>query len=164
MKQLNLLGFDSATTMISQRLSISSQIATLDANIPRSMSDIKFAVRNEYIIARYQEHALLAVLASATGAMPVEQDQQIEYSALDREAQALRDQLQVLFNRYNQVSAATNIQSGTIVPLVSAIVPTLLYALNPIGAILVKYRADAAGEDYKHQYSYYQYAKRSEPS
>ncbi len=107
-----------------------AQIETLDRQIEQSGNDIKAAARTEYTVARNQELALQAELASATGATMAEQDRQVEYGVLEREAQALRDQLQTLLNRFNQVSSATNVQSGTVNLLDHAIVPASPYSPN----------------------------------
>jgi len=111
-----------------QIIDLRAQIATLDAEIERSMANIKAAVRNEFTVAQNQEQALVEELNLVAGATLVEQDRQVEFSVLEREAQALRDQLQALLTRFNQVSTATNIQTGLINPLDSAAVPTSPYA------------------------------------
>jgi len=115
---------DNFPAVVTQR----AQIAALDAQISRSMGNIKAALRNEYVIKRNQERALRAELDTATGNTLVEQDRQIEYSALDREAQALRDQLQALLARFNQLGTPSDVQSSTINQLDTAIVPQAPYA------------------------------------
>ncbi|MCK0127197.1 polysaccharide biosynthesis tyrosine autokinase [Erythrobacter sp. F6033] len=107
---------------------LSAQIASLDARIQQSSDEIKAAVRNAYIVARNQEQALQRELNSATGSTLAEQDLQVQYSVLEREAQALRDQLQALLARFNEVSTAANVQSGMINPLDTAVVPSSPYA------------------------------------
>lgn len=111
-----------------QVVSTLAQIETLDQQIEQTSADIKSAIRNEYVVARNQEEALQAQLGAATGDTLQEQDQQVEYSVLEREAQALRDQLQALLNRFNQVSTASTVQTGTIIPLDSAVQPGAPYA------------------------------------
>lgn len=105
-----------------------AQIETLDRQIEQSGADVKAAARTEYLVARNQEQALEQELASVTGSTLAEQDRQVEYSVLEREAQALRDQLQALLNRFNQVSTAANVRTGTIIPLDPAVVPQAPYA------------------------------------
>ncbi len=100
-----------------------SQIALLDAQIGRSSSDIKATVRNQFLVAQRQEQALEAELAALTGDRLVEQDQQVELTVLEREAQALRDQLKSLLDRYNQLNSAASFDSGTITKIDSAMVP-----------------------------------------
>ena len=100
-----------------------SQIALLDAQIGRSSSDIKATVRNQFLVAQRQEQALEAELAGLTGDRLVEQDQQVELGVLEREAQALRDQLKSLLDRYNQLNSAASFDSGTITKIDAAMVP-----------------------------------------
>ena len=107
-----------------------AQIKLLDAQIERSSGDIKATVRNAFLVAQRQEQALQAELAALTGDRLVEQDQQVELSVLEREAQALRDQLKSLLDRYNQINSAANIDPGTITKIDSAIVPTSPFAPN----------------------------------
>ncbi|MBV7258270.1 GumC family protein [Erythrobacter crassostreae] len=124
------------------------QISALDAQIDQSSGAIKAAVRNAYIVARNQEQALQRELNSATGDTLAEQDRQVQYSVLEREAQALRDQLQALLTRFNEVSTAANVQSGLINPLDMAVVPGSPYApslMRNLGLSLVLGAAFAAG-------------------
>jgi capsular exopolysaccharide synthesis family protein len=107
-----------------------AQIEIIDGQIERSGADIKSLVRSEFIVARNQERALEAELASVTGETLEEQDLRVQYGVLERETQALRDQLKVLLDRYNQVSSAANIQSGKVVKLDSATVPRAPYEPN----------------------------------
>jgi polysaccharide biosynthesis transport protein len=107
-----------------------SQIEVLDSQIERSSADIKSQIRNEFVIARNQEQALEAELSLVTGDTLVEQDMRVQYGVLEREAQALRDQLKVLLDRYNQVDSAANVQTGAVTKLDSATVPVAPYEPN----------------------------------
>lgn len=107
-----------------------AQLEIIDGQIERSSADIKALVRNEYTVARNQEQALEAELASVTGDTLAEQDLRVQYGVLEREAQALRDQLKVLLDRYNQVDSASNVKSGAVTKLDSATVPGAPYAPN----------------------------------
>lgn len=107
-----------------------SQIALLDAQIGRSSSDIKSTVRNQFLVAQRQQEALEAELATLTGERLVEQDQQVELTVLEREAQALRDQLKSLLDRYNQLNSAASFDSGTITKIDTAIVPDEPFSPN----------------------------------
>ncbi len=111
-----------------QIVNVKAQIATLDRQIEQSSADIKATVRNEYVVARNQEQALQRELNALTGETMAEQDQQVQYSVLEREAQALRDQLKVLLDRYNTVSTAANVDAGTLSKLDPATVPGGPYA------------------------------------
>jgi len=107
-----------------------AQIEVLDGQIERSSADIKATVHNNFIIAQNQEAALKGELASVTGDRMVEQDKQVEYGALDREAQALRDQLKTLLDRYNQINSAANMENSSVAKLDSAIVPSAPFSPN----------------------------------
>ncbi len=104
------------------------QISILDEQIGRTAAEIKAGIRNNYIVARNQEQALTGELNSLTGDTLAEQDQQVQLSVLEREAQALRDQLQSLLARYNQLSSATNVDTGAFTKLDNATVPQTPYA------------------------------------
>ncbi|MFW5634330.1 MAG: GumC family protein [Erythrobacter sp.] len=103
---------------------IKSRIALLDEEIDRAARDIKDAIRSEYDIARRQEAALRAELNAVTEDALVEQDETIRYDELQREASSLRLQLNALLERYNSLTTAANVQSGSITPLDRATVPT----------------------------------------
>jgi Uncharacterized protein involved in exopolysaccharide biosynthesis len=125
-----------------------AQVKVLDAQIERSSKDIKASARSQFLVAQSQQNALEAELASLTGNRLVEQDQQVELSVLEREAQALRDQLRILLDRYNTVNSAANVDPGTVSLIDSAIVPGSPYAPNiprTMGLALVLGIALAAG-------------------
>jgi uncharacterized protein involved in exopolysaccharide biosynthesis len=84
-----------------------AQIEIIDGQIERSGADIKSLVRSEFIVARNQERALEAELASVTGETLEEQDLRVQYGVLERETQALRDQLKVLLDRYRSAVRPT---------------------------------------------------------
>jgi len=109
---------------------LQAQIAILNEQINRSSADIKATVRNEYIVARNRETALEADLNSLTSDTLEEQDQKVQLSVLDREAQALRDQLKTLLDRYNQINSAANVQRGEVTKLDAATVPGSPYSPN----------------------------------
>lgn len=102
---------------------IRSRLALIDQQISRTGSDLKAAIRSEYMIARQQEEAMQRELGSVTSDALIEQDKKIEFTALEREAEALREQLKVLLDRYNQIDTASNLQSSSITPLDTATVP-----------------------------------------
>ena len=102
---------------------IRSRLSLIEQQLERSGSDIKNSIRSEYLIARQQEQALEGELGAVTSNALVEQDKKIEYAGLEREAEALREQLKALLDRYNQISTASNLQSSSITPLDAAIVP-----------------------------------------
>jgi len=114
-----------------------AQIAVLDSQIEKSSAEIKSAVRNEFTVALNQQNALEAELAAIKGDTLAEQDQNVELSVLEREAQALRDQLKSLLDRYNQISSAAQVNSGAIRKLDSATVPSSPYAPNMMQNLVI---------------------------
>lgn len=109
---------------------LQAQLAVLDTQIDKSSAEIKAAVRNEYTVALNQQNALEAELGAVKGETLAEQDQNVELSVMEREAQALRDQLKALLDRYNQLSSAAQVNSGAIRKLDAATVPSVPYAPN----------------------------------
>ena len=106
-----------------QIVDVTAKIELLDEQIQEVGENIKASVRNDFIIARNQEAALEAELASATENALVEQDQKVGFTSLDREAEGLRDELANLLSRYNAISTAANVDSGTMTVLDGATVP-----------------------------------------
>ncbi|XUU61075.1 GumC family protein [Erythrobacter sp. HA6-11] len=104
-------------------IQLQAQIAAIDQKIAAASADIKASIRNEFVIAQRQEQALSGELANASEETLAEQDRLVEYSVLEREAQAMRDQLESLLDRFNLLSAAANVQSGMLTKLDDAIVP-----------------------------------------
>lgn len=102
---------------------VKARIELLDRQIEQTGQNIKAAIRSEYIIARNQEAALAGELSNVTQDALVEQDEKIEFTGLEREAEALRGQLSQLLDRYNSISTAANVQSGAITVLDNATIP-----------------------------------------
>lgn len=102
---------------------VQARIALIDRQIAQASENIKAGIRSEFVIARSQEAALSSELSNVTDDALVEQDQKIEFAGLEREAEALRAQLSQLLDRYNSISTAANVQSGSITPLDNAVVP-----------------------------------------
>ncbi|MEO0462989.1 MAG: polysaccharide biosynthesis tyrosine autokinase [Pseudomonadota bacterium] len=102
---------------------VKSRIELIDQQIATTAANVKAGIRNEFLIAQRQEAALSSELNNVTGEALVEQDEKIEFTNLERNAEALREQLKNLLDRYNQISTAANVQSGQLTLLDSAIVP-----------------------------------------
>ena len=111
-----------------QIISLNAQIETLSNQINSTSSDIKAAVRNEYVVARNREQALRGELNSTTGETLEEQDRRVDYGVLYREAGALRNQLEALMTRFNQLSTASDVRSSSVNLLDYATVPNAPYA------------------------------------
>ncbi|RIV83038.1 GumC family protein [Aurantiacibacter zhengii] len=101
-----------------------SNMEELDRQIAETENDIKEGIRSEYEIARQQAAALAAELASVSSATLDEQDRRVQYNMLDRDVDALRSQLDDLLQRYNQITAATNLQPSNLTILDTALVPS----------------------------------------
>lgn len=102
---------------------IRSRLSLIDQQIERTGADVKASIRGQFVVARQQEEAMQRELASVTSDALVEQDKKVEYTGLEREAEALRAQLTNLLDRFNQINAASNLQSSSITPLDTAMVP-----------------------------------------
>ena len=102
---------------------VKSRIDVIDNQIAQTGNNIKASIRSEYTIARNQEAALSSELNSVTQEALVEQDETVEFTGLEREAEALRTQLTSLLDRYNQISTAANVENGAITVLDRAVVP-----------------------------------------
>ncbi len=102
---------------------IRSRLSLIDQQIDRTGADVKASIRGQFVVARQQEEAMQRELASVTSDALVEQDKKVEYTGLEREAEALRAQLTNLLDRFNQINAASNLQSSSITPLDTAMVP-----------------------------------------
>lgn len=103
---------------------IRSRLSLIDQQIERTGADVKASIRGQFQVARQQEEAMQRELGSVTSDALVEQDKKIEFAGLEREAEALREQLKSLLDRFNQINAASNLQSNSITPLDTAMVPT----------------------------------------
>ncbi len=123
-----------------QIANILAQIEILDTQIERSSADIKATVRNEFVVARNQEQALQDELGSLSNESLAEQDDMVQLTVLERQAEALRQQLRSLLERFNQISSAANVESGTMTKIEGALVPGSPYApslLQNLGLALV---------------------------
>lgn len=100
-----------------------AELAAIDTEIAQAGAQIKRALRKDYDIALQQERALEAEVNRQSSMTLEEQDRQVQYQLLDREAAALRGQLASLLERYNDIATAANVRSGTVSKLDSAQVP-----------------------------------------
>lgn len=100
-----------------------ARVASLDAQISRLSADIKNGIRDLFLIAQRQEQALSGELNKVSDQTLDEQDRRVQFNLLDRQAGALRTQLASLLERYNQISSAANVRSGSISKLDPATQP-----------------------------------------
>jgi capsular exopolysaccharide synthesis family protein len=102
---------------------IRARMSLIDQQIERTGADVKASIRGQFVVARQQEEAMQRELGSVTSDALVEQDKKIEFTSLEREAEALREQLKNLLDRFNQINVVSNLQSSSITPLDTAMVP-----------------------------------------
>lgn len=114
-----------------------AQVAALDSQLTRIASGIKNSARDQYEVALRQEQGISSELNSVSTQTLDEQDRRVRYSQLEREAGALRAQLSALLERFNQISAAANIDSGTISKLDDANTPGAPISPNLVKNLLV---------------------------
>ena len=114
-----------------------AQIDRVEGEIARLAGDIKAGVRREYEVSVRQEQALLGERQRASQLALGEQDRRVRFNILDREAEALRNQLANLLQRYNEIATAANVQAGTVTKLDDADVPTAPVSPNLLKNLLV---------------------------
>jgi len=113
-----------------QVLETSARLAELDRQIAQTGADIKAGIRSDFEVAKRQEQALSAEVGRVSRNTLDEQDLRVRYGLLDREASAIRVQLATLLDRYNQISAAENVQTGSITLLDPALKPMVPVSPN----------------------------------
>lgn len=102
---------------------LKARVASLDSQIGKMSADIKNGIRDLFVIAQRQEQALSNELNKVSDQTLDEQDRRVQFNLLDRQAGALRTQLASLLERYNQISSAANVRSGSISKLDAATQP-----------------------------------------
>lgn len=116
---------------------LKSQIAALDAQISKASADLKNSIRNDYEVALRQEEGLASELNKVSGETLSEQDRRVQYNLLNRDAGALRTQLAVLLDRYNQLLSASQINNNKSSNLDAAQVPSSPVSPNLIKNLLI---------------------------
>lgn len=102
---------------------LKSEITSLTRKINERSAEIKNGLRSEYQIALRQEQGLSQELDLLSGKTLDEQDRRVQFNLLDRQVAAYRTQLESLLDRYNSISAASNIRSNSVTLLDRATVP-----------------------------------------
>ena len=100
-----------------------AQIAETDKQINDAAAQIKNAIKDAYQISLRQEQALNRELDRVSSQTLDEQDRRVQYNIMDRDADALRNQLNALLARYNQIQSAANLRSENVTWLDRASVP-----------------------------------------
>lgn len=106
------------------------EVNALDAEIAAAAGSIKRAIRNEFTIAQRQEAALSGERDRFSAETLDEQDRRVQFSILNREAEAVRAQLDSLLQRYAEISSAANLQSASVTILDEAAVPGAHFSPN----------------------------------
>ncbi|TNE29438.1 MAG: polysaccharide biosynthesis tyrosine autokinase [Alphaproteobacteria bacterium] len=116
---------------------VQAQIAGVDGEISRLSTDIKSGIRREFEVAARQEQALLGERQRVSQLALGEQDRRVHFGILDREAEALRNQLANLLQRFNEIATAANVQAGTVTKLDEADIPVEPFSPNLVKNLLV---------------------------
>ncbi|WP_428027504.1 GumC family protein [Altererythrobacter sp.] len=116
---------------------VEAQIASLDSEIGRTASNIKASIHREYEVAARQEQALLGERNRVSNATLNEQDRRVRFNILEREADALRNQLASLLQRFNEIATAANVKTGTVTKLDSADIPETPVSPNILRNLLI---------------------------
>lgn len=109
---------------------LQSEVQSLTQAINTMSAEVKAAIRSQYEIARGQEARLTQELARVSDASLAEQDRRVEFNQIDRRVVSLQTQLASLLDRYNQISAASNLRSSKIGLIDSATVPGAPFSPN----------------------------------
>lgn len=109
---------------------LQAQINTLTAQINRVATELRDAVRQEYVVAQRQETALQEKLAGYKNTTLAEQDRGVRYNILRREVDTNRTLYDGLLQRYKEISAAAGIAANNI--------SIIDRADPPIGAVFPK--------------------------
>ncbi|MEL6540854.1 MAG: polysaccharide biosynthesis tyrosine autokinase [Pseudomonadota bacterium] len=99
------------------------RIAQINTQIDKIGESERATLRNNFVIAQNQERALQSELRSVTSSALDEQDRQVQFDVLERDAQALRTKLDSLLENYSKLSSTTDVDRGAISLLDSALVP-----------------------------------------
>lgn len=102
---------------------VRAQIDVLENRRNTISSEIRETLRNDVLIARRQEAALSQELERVANTALAEQDERVQYNLIDRDVEALRNQLSDLLARYNQISSAADLSSSSVSLVDPATVP-----------------------------------------
>lgn len=106
-----------------QVVQLRAQLNTIDNQIQTVASNIKKSLEYQYHVAADQEKSLAAERAALSGQTLLEQGRRVQLNLIARDVDSRRRQLNDLMERYNQISAASDIVRNNISPLDSAEVP-----------------------------------------
>jgi capsular exopolysaccharide synthesis family protein len=110
-----------------------AQLVGLDNQIQAQANNIKKSLEYQYHVALDQEKSLAAERAALSGQTLQEQGRRVQLNLIARDVDSRRHQLNDLMERYNQISAASDIVRNNISQLDSAEVPS-----RPVSPNLLK--------------------------
>lgn len=114
-----------------------AEIASIRQEIANESAQIKAGIRSQFMVAQRQEAGLRRELAQASDATLDEQDRRVQYNFINRDVAALRNQLDTLMQRYNQISAAANLRTSRVTLLDRAQVPSSPSSPNLLKNLLI---------------------------
>lgn len=114
-----------------------TEIQTINQSITSLGNEVKATIRNQYEIARRQEQRLQQELERVSDASLQEQDRRVQFNQIDRQVNSLQAQLASLLDRYNELSAVSNVRSSRLSVLDSATVPQAPYSPNLMRNLLM---------------------------
>jgi capsular exopolysaccharide synthesis family protein len=102
-----------------------AQLAKLDSELQSAAQSVRNSIRAEMLAAQGTEQALLAKLESIKGESLREQDKNVQYGLLKREADTNRTLYDGLLKRYNELNATAGISSSNVSIIDGAERPTV---------------------------------------
>ncbi|WP_260926837.1 GumC family protein [Novosphingobium sp. 9] len=109
---------------------LTMQIHSLDQQIAQTASQIKASIKAQYEVAKQQEGAMDTEITKVSSQTLAEQDRQVEYSLLNRNTDALRQQMTSLMQRYNEIASASDIHANNLTLLDTAEAPASAVSPN----------------------------------
>ena len=100
-----------------------SQLAALDRQIQTNVDNIRNSIQNEYRSALKAEQDLLAKTAQLKGETLSEQDRNVKYSLMAREAETNRQVYAGLLERFTQLNALAGVSTSNVYLIDKAEVP-----------------------------------------
>ncbi len=114
-----------------------AQLARLDSELQSAAQSVRNSIRAEMLAAQGTEQALLAKLESIKGENLREQDKNVQYGLLKREADTNRTLYDGLLKRYNELNATAGISSSNVSIIDSAERPSVPTSPNMFKNLLL---------------------------
>jgi len=114
-----------------------AQLARLDSELQSAAQSVRNSIRAEMLAAQGTEQALVAKLESIKGETLREQDKNVQYGLLKREADTNRTLYDGLLKRYNELNATAGISSSNVSIIDSAERPSVPTSPNMFKNLLL---------------------------